>query len=258
LHSILIFLDLDDTIFQTKRKNSQGIIQATNPENPENISFMTEGQKLFTDIFLNRDNVKIIPVTARDMEQYKLTLLSNNPNITTAVTYFSAVITDHGEIDQEWQEHIKNSYSKLKFSVREIMEKITANADLENFKIHSVEDFYIVIKNRSKDKNQYIIQNEELKNKLSAMINDEYYIHYNSNNIAVLPKFLDKKNAVEYLIKKYRPLLTIGAGDSITDLNFMELCDFKIIPKNSQINEYLFAGNGRDRSLHQSVPGKVF
>lgn len=256
MQNILLFLDLDDTIFQTKRKNSRGVIPATNPENPINTSFMTKGQELFLDIFFNTDRLKIIPVTARDLEQYKRTVISNHPEVTTAVMYFSAVIIDNGEIDVVWQEHIKNSYSKLKYSLGEVFEKVSNNIDQTNFKIHSVEDFYLVIKNRSVNKEQYIIQNDELKNKLSALLNDEYYVHYNSNNISVLPKFLDKKNAVEYLIKKYRPQLTIGAGDSITDLNFMQLCDFKIIPGNSQIDEILLAvvGNSRDCSVQGTVP----
>ena len=38
-------------------------------------------------------------------------------------------------------------------------------------------------------------------------------------------------------MKKYQPKLTIGMGDSFTDINFMNLCDFKIIPTQSQINK---------------------
>jgi hydroxymethylpyrimidine pyrophosphatase-like HAD family hydrolase len=256
LENILLFLDLDDTIFQTKRKNSQGFIQATNPENPENTSFMTDGQQLFIDSFLNMATVKIIPVTARDLEQYKRTVISEHSAVTTAVLYFSALITDNGQIDQIWQEHIKKSYASLKVPLSEIMARISENIDLENFKMHCVEDFYIVIKNKSKNKEQYILQNNELKKKLAALIDDEFYLHYNSNHISVLPKFLDKKNAVEYLIKKYQPRLTIGAGDSITDLNFMELCDFKMIPKNSQINEVFFGGSGPVTQT-QTVPQEM-
>jgi HAD superfamily hydrolase (TIGR01484 family) len=233
----MLFLDLDDTIFQTKRKNSRGNIPATNPENPENISYMTEGQQLFTDMFLKQKNVKIVPVTARDQDQYNRTEISKHPKVTTAIMYFSAVISENGQPDLQWRAHIRNCYDGLKQSLPEVVERISDNIDPAVFKMHSVEDYYIVIKNRAGNKEQYILQNDELQKKLQAIIDDQYYIHYNSNNISVLPKFLDKKYAVEYLIKKYKPSLTIGAGDSLTDLNFMQVCDFMVIPGSSQINE---------------------
>ncbi|HRZ06692.1 MAG TPA: hypothetical protein P5102_11185, partial [Candidatus Competibacteraceae bacterium] len=31
------------------------------------------------------------------------------------------------------------------------------------------------------------------------------------------------------------PLVTIGAGDSLTDLPFMRICDFALTPRDSQI-----------------------
>ncbi|MDQ7085455.1 MAG: hypothetical protein Q9M36_11240 [Sulfurovum sp.] len=45
------------------------------------------------------------------------------------------------------------------------------------------------------------------------------------------PHFLNKKFAVAYLIEEYKPILTLGAGDNISDLDFMNLADFKIVPK---------------------------
>jgi len=50
-----------------------------------------------------------------------------------------------------------------------------------------------------------------------------------------LPNFLNKKFAVEHLIKVHNPILTLGAGDNSTDLDFMNLTDFKIVPKKVSI-----------------------
>ena len=59
----------------------------------------------------------------------------------------------------------------------------------------------------------------------------------NENNISIVPKCIDKKHAVQYLIEKNRPKLTIGIGDSLSDWNFMDICHIKILPQKSQINK---------------------
>jgi hypothetical protein len=58
----------------------------------------------------------------------------------------------------------------------------------------------------------------------------DFYLYENGNSFALLPHFLNKKFAVEHLIKIHKPLLTIGAGDNISDLDFMQSADFKFLP----------------------------
>jgi predicted mannosyl-3-phosphoglycerate phosphatase (HAD superfamily) len=71
------------------------------------------------------------------------------------------------------------------------------------------------------------------------IIDGSLYWHLNGNNLAVLPKIINKESAVSYLIDVYRQqhpeLLTFGAGDSKTDAPFMALCDYALIPKNTQL-----------------------
>jgi len=71
------------------------------------------------------------------------------------------------------------------------------------------------------------------------ILNGSLYWHLNGNNLAVLPKIINKESAVSYLINGYKQqhleLLTFGAGDSKTDAPFMALCDYALIPKNTQL-----------------------
>lgn len=64
-------------------------------------------------------------------------------------------------------------------------------------------------------------------------------IHANGNNLAIIPSWLDKRHAVEHLIKQYRArtnaLITFGMGDSLIDLGFMGSCDYILTPGTSQI-----------------------
>ncbi len=64
-------------------------------------------------------------------------------------------------------------------------------------------------------------------------------IHVNNNNLAILPTWLDKRNAVDYLRMRYfavhSNVLTFGMGDSLVDINFIGACDYMIVPAASQI-----------------------
>jgi predicted mannosyl-3-phosphoglycerate phosphatase (HAD superfamily) len=50
---------------------------------------------------------------------------------------------------------------------------------------------------------------------------------------------------VQYLLDHYRrqhpEILTFGAGDSRTDAPFLALCDYALIPKNTQLFKTLAA-----------------
>ena len=72
-----------------------------------------------------------------------------------------------------------------------------------------------------------------------SIIDGSLYWHINGNNLAVLPKIINKEGAVSYLLAQYKSqypeLLTFGAGDSRTDAAFITLCDYALIPKNTQL-----------------------
>ncbi len=235
----ILFIDLDDTIFQTKRKNATGIIPVTQHENPNNISYMTKAQDIFTDIFFSYPDLQIIPVTARNTQQYNRTYLSKDKRINTFVTCFGADIHNQSLIDSYWKDYIDDKYVKLKPSLNILLENILSIEYKDNFNISISENRYIIVKNKSKDVNVFTNQNQDMKNEILKFLSNDYFIHFNSNYLSLIPKFIDKKQAVEYLINKYNPTLTIGAGDSISDYGFMSLCNYKIIPSNSQIEKLL-------------------
>jgi hydroxymethylpyrimidine pyrophosphatase-like HAD family hydrolase len=109
--------------------------------------------------------------------------------------------------------------------------------DNAEFIVRNVNDYYIVIKHIKR--NDYEIANKECFALLSELIPHDFNLYQNDNNISIVPKCIDKRNAVEFLIQKHEPKLTIGIGDSLSDWNFMDLCDYKIIPKLSKINKII-------------------
>lgn len=233
----ILFLDLDDTLFQTKFRNKNGLYPATKTENSQNISYMTEYQNTFLNMILSLENIKIIPLTARILDQYNRTFISKNKKITLVSLYFGGLILENGIKDIIWEEQIKNNYEKMKLPLNQMYESILEFLDKSKFRISILDNYYISIKNKDKKSET---ENIFLLEKIKEIITDEYFIHFNNNNIAIVPNFIDKKEVAKYFISKYNPKMTIGMGDSISDFNFMSICDFKIIPSKSQIEKLLF------------------
>ncbi len=233
----ILFIDLDDTLFQTKRKNERGIIKATHHEDIKNISYMTKAQETFIDIFFSYPELKIIPVTARNIEQYSRVFLSKHNRIDSYITSFGTSIVLNKSIDKDWQNFIKQKYQSINLNV--LLETIKKVVNMDLFNITLSDNSHIVVKNKSKDIEIYQKQNENLKMDILNILDKNYLLHVNSNYLSIIPHFIDKKSAVSYLIDKLSPDLTIGAGDSLSDYGFMSLCDYKIIPTNSQIEKML-------------------
>jgi trehalose-6-phosphatase len=66
-------------------------------------------------------------------------------------------------------------------------------------------------------------------------------VHRNVNNLALLPAAITKERAVSWVETRLReehgPLLTFGAGDSLSDYGFMRACDYFLVPRTSQLAE---------------------
>ena len=231
----MVFTDLDDTFFQTKRKNSDAVIPATDSPNPLTVSYMSDEQKALWDLLNASENCSIIPVTARDYTQYNRTYISRDNRIKYASVYFGADILCDKVSDPVWKSHINSGLKAASVQISELDVLVREKISNEVFNVCNVDNYYVSIKNKSKD--NYYASNSECFTILSDFIPDDFNLYQNENNISIVPKCIDKKHAVQYLIEKNRPKLTIGIGDSLSDWNFMDICHIKILPQKSQINK---------------------
>ena len=241
-----IFVDLDDTLFQTLRKcpNQDTLkVSAYLPDGSAN-SFATQKQQWLWHWF--SESFRIVPVTARDFDAFNRV---NLPFYEEAILNHGAVVLDNQrQPDPVWMQHmlkmLPDYYQKLLTIWADIEEYCT---DHEGYKARLVEDFgitwYGVVKHT--DGNEHPLRNllDTLIKQHPAIIDGHLYWHLNGNNLAILPKIINKESAVNYLLERYRKvhpeLLTIGAGDSKTDAVFMSLCDYALIPNNTQLANIL-------------------
>lgn len=240
---LFVFLDLDDTIFQTKRKcpPNQAIFPAAFAQDGSVMSFFTAKQaKLFT---LLSHKTRLIPTTARNHRSF---LLANIEQFDYAIINHGGIILNaDGSVHLNWFEQIKNLLALAAPDLQLLQQILLVEAQKRNvsFKIRLIEDlgltFYLLVKHEDRNHAALKVLLTEVIEPYLIEHKLDFYCHLNDNNLAVLPKFLNKAPAVRFLQqeldKQYREYLTVGIGDSLTDIAYMQLCDYFMTPKNSQI-----------------------
>lgn len=237
----LIFVDLDDTLFQTHRRivPESNFRIATVDKNQQPLSFMKPKQQLMVDwLFASAD---VVPVTARSIEALSRVKLDFNQG---AVCSHGGSILDHNHnLDHEWHD-IQNAHiNALSHLMKDLPEQLQEHAkDLGSIRTWTVQEndlkVYTVAKQNDPDAELFLTL---LVSKLPQEITDNFYVHTNGNNLAIIPNAISKKNAVEFYIKKYDPnneRVVLGFGDSLSDFGFLTSCDWFGMPKHSQLHKF--------------------
>ncbi|MDP2902200.1 MAG: HAD hydrolase family protein [Methylovulum sp.] len=246
-----IFLDLDDTLFQTLRKctpeggNNTLAVRAFLPDGTPN-SFATRKQQWLWQWLAK--GFRIVPVTARDVHAFYRV---NLPFQEEVVLNHGAVILDkQGVINRTWMDSILQRLPPYHEKLLALWETVEAYCHLHNgFKPRLVADFgitwYGVIKHSDGTEATLKKLLDSVVKPHPSICDGSLYWHINGNNLAILPSIINKESAVSYLLDSYKQqhseVLTFGAGDSKTDAPFLALCDYALIPKNTQLFNTLVA-----------------
>lgn len=245
-----IFLcDLDDTLFQTRRKMVDELDQTpfrvgAVDRSLEPRSFMTEEQSMFVDWML--ENAELIPVTARGTEEIDRVQIPFGSWVVT--THGAVILSPEGKPDAEWQDKMLTNlrpYRDTLLSMEKRINQMMAERGLDawcriNYE-YGETPIYFVMKHRDSTRlSELYAFNQELESVFST---DGFYIHRNGNNVAWLPVCVEKGLATSYLLDKLRgqrgvfPVL--GLGDSLSDFSFMQHCHWFGMPSQSQFSQAL-------------------
>ncbi|RMR37321.1 hypothetical protein ALP36_00433 [Pseudomonas syringae pv. coriandricola] len=242
----LIFVDLDDTLFQTARKTPADIEKhvATLDISGNANGYMTNVQKSFAHWLLAHADV--VPVTARSVEAYSRVKL---PFTAGAICSHGGVMLDvTGRLDPDWNEQMKQTLASYQSRLHELSAATLAIGQEMGFSLRGwvVEEaqlfHYVVTKHNESDDSilTKVLAEMQARGLLYGM-----HIHGNGNNLAFLPEGLAKRYAVQEWLRRdlaingERPVL--GFGDSITDLGFMDECHWWATPARSQLAK-MFVG----------------
>jgi hydroxymethylpyrimidine pyrophosphatase-like HAD family hydrolase len=246
---LFVFLDLDDTIFQTQRKCplDQAIVPAAFAQDGSALSFFTQKQaELFN--LINRKTY-LIPTTARSYEAFKRTQIAQQFEY-AIINHGGIILNKDGSIHQAWLSHIETLLTATADSLSNLKQFLQTkiNTDYPSLTIRLINDlglnFYILIKHSSQ---QPLLLNSLVSEVIKPYLLEQslnFYCHLNDNNLAILPNYLNKVHAVRFLKaeldQQHHDYISLGIGDSLTDIPYMQLCDYLITPQNSQIAQNCF------------------
>ncbi|MTW22916.1 haloacid dehalogenase [Allochromatium palmeri] len=241
----LVFLDLDDTLFQSHRKcpNDGELHPTAYLADGRAHSFMTARQRSLWQLL--DDQSTLIPTTARDHDALRRVDLPFQS--WCIIDYGGVILNPDGEPDSDWMARMEAYSHDSLDELNDLLDRMLTFVAREGLTIRArlIEDFgvpfYLVAKYRDARESDLDRLQDALAVPWLAERAGAYRLHRNGNNLAIIPRWLGKERAVRHLItrlgREWGELLTIGIGDSLIDGAFMAECDYAITPRGSQLFE---------------------
>jgi hypothetical protein len=243
-----VFLDLDDTLFQTRPKCPPDVelSPAAFRRDDTPLSFMTPQQVRLLDLFSGSANV--IPVTARNADAFRRVRLRFS---SLAVLDFGGVILmPDGSPDAAWDARIRPQARGIASELERWRDSLQSFVEAHRLgaSVRVIADLdmplYLVLKHPHGDVGAL---ERVRRDGLAGLDAARFFVHFNDNNLSIVPRFLGKEQAVGYMLEHLldnEPRLTIGVADSDTDAGFLALCDFALLPRHSQLAQRLLDESG--------------
>ncbi len=246
-----LFLDLDDTVFQTRAKCGleTDLTVAAYLKDGSPISYCTARQRALLDLF-GRE-LRIIPTTARNLDAFSR----------VALPFSEMSILDHGGIildaarepDRPWLERMERLTRSIVRLLHDLAARIRIYGNHRGIEIGTRVigdcglDLYVLVKHAKGDTAALQAMLQGCIRPWIAQAGTAFRTHLNGNNLAILPAFLDKAHAVAYvmerLTERYGDILTFGMGDSMSDRDFVLKCDYALVPSGTQLHASTLGGS---------------
>jgi hypothetical protein len=236
---IYTFLDLDDTLFQTLPKCPPGepsrCVAFRKDGAP--LSYMTRRQEQFFEALAAAGT--LVPVTARNLDAFRRVTL---PFTSFAVLDFGGVILQpDGTPDRAWDAEIRPQAVKAGSELNALLAALERFIEQHGLGVRAciISDLdmplYIVMKHPDGD---LTTLRRVINDCLPALDVERFLVHANHNNLSLVPRYLGKECAVRFLLNRFgSEALCLGVGDSLSDVPFLLLCDFMIVPRGTQLSE---------------------
>jgi hypothetical protein len=236
---IYTFFDLDDTLFQTLPKCPPGepnrCVAFRKDGAP--LSYMTGRQERFFEALAAAGT--LIPVTARNLDAFRRVTL---PFTSFAVLDFGGVILQpDGHPDPAWDAEIRPQAVAAGAELNSLLAALQRFIEQHGLGVRAriISDFgmplYIVMKHPDGD---LTTLRRIIDDCLPSLELKRFFVHANHNNLSLVPRYLGKEHAVRFLLQSFgSEALSVGVGDSLSDVPFLRLCDFMMVPRGTQLSE---------------------
>ena len=209
--------DIDGTVVHSWRYCTEGDVCV------EWIDGREQGyiSKRMLDILLRmRASYELIPVTLRSLAQYKRIVWPKNIRPISAFVDNAAILLRFAENQETEIEDIRSTTDRLQEArLNQIAELLTSRREISSFRI--VDGVYVL----------GILKDPNCEFKLASMVDDYRYFR-DKKKIYILPKNLEKANAVCRIRSMFPGCQVIAAGDTENDLSMLHVSDQGFLPSD--------------------------
>jgi hydroxymethylpyrimidine pyrophosphatase-like HAD family hydrolase len=234
----LALLDLDDTLFQTAKHLPADQLKHVASHNSAGapLGWMTDRQQQFWQWL--QASTEVIPVTARSLDGLARVQL---PLHSWAVCQHGAVIVQpDGQLEPTWHAHMQQVLTPLLPELQQMLSDIQSDPhrpDSVRAWIAVEQDLSIYIIIKQLPDAPYFAQ-------FMAKMTEypDFYLHINGNTAALLPNVVSKVAAVQHVLSILNPnqqRVVLGWGDSLSDVAFLQQCDWWGMPQRSQASAWV-------------------
>ena len=231
--------DIDRTLIHSSYflKNYQRDTICVEYIDNKEMSYMDiKAYELFNSL-LGKDNLSIIPITARSIEQYSRIGIMRNNRI-TAITSNGGQLVRNKVKNIEWSgETAKRVNIEELSTMASELNKVYGKYLTREFKLVDNTYIYAVI---SPNCHKEAVREF---NTCSLIDTLNYYVTIQVNKVYICPVFITKKNAAEKLIERYRKVYEdvqiLTSGDGYLDKDFVELSDCRFVPDKSELSKVI-------------------
>lgn len=244
---MIIFTDIDDTLMKTTRKmvSLDDCIVGAYSKQELPLSYIDPIRQKFINELINQHIS--IPVTARSVET--LSRVDIDFSHEKIANFGATILNSDNSLNEEWHQHILqlSCLPSYQFALKNL-QSLFASDFLSHHEVITryANDIFIFFNLRNSTLS--LVENRTLQLKtldhlILHKLEHLFYMYITDRDVTIIPSFIKKEYAVQFIKNKYPHELTIGIGDHCNDLPFMNLCDFTIYPNDSLISkQYNFSG----------------
>lgn len=228
-----VFADIDDNLITTVRTSPEpGARECSWDADGRVCGYLTAKQAAVLELL--RSGTNVVPTTARSslerlaIELNGYAIVANGGIILGAdgrpIRQYYDLIKDHSHRDgQLMQAEAASVIAEAGSQQINARVKVVSAAGL---------DLFVTVKHNEKKCEELAPLAAALKTRAPQ----GWQVHSNGNAVFLLPAWLGKANAVAWMKQNIIPdcAVTIGMGDSNSDVPFMDLCDYVLMPRSAQ------------------------
>ncbi len=233
-----VFCDLDNTIIRHQNRGGIAVVGVNEFGLPSTV-MTTEDLEMYHQAL---EFGAIIPTTGRSIAEYRrLHGLSFDG---WAILNHGATLLYQNQIDQPWLEQTKSIIQAMIDTTLQIYHLLLSQLDLNQItiRLHQEHSLPLYISVRCPRDQDFTPLQDFLDLHLQPFTMGAYNLLHTGRISSIIPSAINKKTAVYEVMNRLKlesEIKTLGIGDSLTDLPFMQLCDQQRYPLDSEIQQQI-------------------